>query len=897
VWKKPFLKTVMPILNPDKAYQLPEKKQYGTGIEINKTELSHLIQAAREYFEPATLEKFQEYMRSKVAADSAYAQTRSVRQGLKIIHDYFFHMNTTPSDRASIILKLAEHSAYCPTGFHNAVNAIVEGFYLANSMNELLYRVRCDLVMRTANQLTDDVHGNNYCFTIAATSGYGVWPLNDHDNYRGGLAALITQVTLAEVFDFEMRLFSTLQHIQDQLRSQLANAGVSASEKSYSAEALEKMEAQLSALFHNHPVVNALVNAQAYEKTLREPYEKDFLTAKIRLQTTIEDWAIKNFLALTPHKRLKLEFLISGIGEELLPKTWVAALPNSYKQQLQPLIEQLPPIPDTLVNAKAQLRHAKQRFNELFFTADKANVHWPNIRQLLWYGIKQEGYFSFTAEETGLIDTLMHPESDETLCFRALEKIMIEWNGDDFIAAINTLNTINPSVKSTLIERRFEYSPNPYVFFKKLLTSLHDPILKPSLIKKHYIHYLDKIKKDVSVLIKIITCIDYQHMLIFFKETRSEYMSLLDGAIRGQKHAEVLALTRVLTQCPNTLKEYLLHQHNRYAGQTTLMTAARLRPNVVQPILNALAACNNLALSRTILTAQCWININVFMVAAQYEPSVIQPLLDALAACHDAANTIGEVLCGHSSDGMNALMLAARYQPSAVQPILDALAVCTIPDHIINPLAKSNQNCEYALMIAIKYQPTAIKPIIKAMCKYINLMIAAKHYLSDYAKTDETSLQDVLSFLAKRPLDEQTAFYASWTISSPLLKQRGLKELYSQRLVQTLINNTQTLDASSSSRSWEHVFSKLQDYLTTNPRKANELVVLYKLIGTLMHNTPLQTKFNELVPTPHLGCSMFKSHEPDYATTVKQLKQQLCEIAPDLHLEQFDHPSSQAQHR
>jgi hypothetical protein len=859
LYVKTFLESIMPTLNRVKIFLLPEKKQQGTGVEISNEELTHLIQAAQPYLEPAALKEFQEHMQSKVTADSVYAQTRSVRQGLKIIHDYFFHMNTTSSDKASIILKLAERCAHCPQGFHNGVNAIVEGFYLANSLNELLYRVRQDLVVRTANQLTDDVHANNRCFTIAANSGYGVWPLNDQDRYHGGLSTATIQEKLAEVFEFGTRLFSMLKNLEDQLRSQLANAGVSASEKSYSAEALEKMEAQLSALFHNHPVVNALVNAQAYEKTLREPYEKDFLTAKTRLQTTIEDWAIKNFLALTPHKRLKLEFLISGIGEELLPKTWVAALPNSYKQQLQPLIEQLPPIPDALVNAKAQLRHAKQRFNELFFTADKTNVHWPNIRQLLWYGIKQEGYFSFTTEETGLIDTLMHPESDETLCFRALEKIMIEWNGRDLIAAINAVDTIDASFKSTLIERRFKQSPNPYGFFKGLLASLHDPILKHAIIRKHYRDYLGIIKENASILIQVIPWMDQQDMSTFFKGTRLDNMPLLCYAITKKTRTEVLPLISALAQCPNALKQDVLTQmaYSHADGNNALMLAVRHQPSAVQPILDALATCNNAY-----------------------------------------SNVTEEVLCGHdSNDGMSALMLAVRYQPSAVQPILDALVACNIRSCIINPLAKTNHDDHNALMIAIKYQPTAIQPIIRAMCNYIDLLIHSNHFLADYATTDEASLHYVLSLLAKRPLDEQKAFYASWTISSPLLKQRGIKELHPQRLLQTLINNTQILDSSTSSSPWGDILSQLQDYLTKSCRKPNELVAVYKLIGSLMDDRILQAQFDASVSRLHSRFFMFNSHENDYVTTVKQLKQQLHEMAPDLHLEQFDksHSTKQVQ--
>ena len=772
-----LLEPIMPILNPEKAYQLPEKKQDGTGIEINHDELTRLIQAAREYLEPAAFERFQEHMHSKATADSAYAQIRSVRQGLKIIHDHFFHANTAPSDKASIILKLEERSANCPPGFHNGVNAIVEGFYLANSINELLYRVRRDLVARAANQLTDEVHANNDCFTIAAASGYGIWPLNKEDIYHGGLSTATIQEKLAEVFEFGMRLFPLLQNLDDQLRGQLVNAGyMGASETGYLAEELEKMEEQLSVLFHDHPVANALLDAQACEKALREPYEKKLLTAKAWLQTTIEDWAIKNSLNLNAHKPLKLNFLITGIGQHLLPKLWVAALPNDYKEELQPLIAQLPKIPADLIEAKTRLMQAKHEFDELFFTADKTNVHWSNIRQLLWSGIKDEGYFTFTEEEIALIDTLMHPEPDINQCLMELEQRVIQWSDTDVISAINTLNTLDNSVKSDLIERQFAITENSYTFFKALLASLHDSILKSLTIKEHYIHYTDEIEKDVSVLIQVIPWMNPNDMAQFFLQTRRfEGIPLLEYVFTKRKRGEeALALIRGLTLCPDTLKNQVLTQTNE--------------------------------------------------------------------------------------NGNNAFIIAARHQPSAIQPLLDALAGCNNLD-------------------------------------LIQLMIHSKHYLADYAKTNDPSLQCVLSVLARKPLNEQAAFYASWIISSPLLKQRGLKELHAQQSLQTLINKIQTSDASTQPISWEHVSFQLKNYLTKSPRKPNELVVLYKLIDTLIHNTTLQTQFDASAPSSRSRFSMFQRHEQDYATTVKQLKQQLCEMAPDLHLEQLDHPSNPIQYR
>jgi hypothetical protein len=263
---------------------------------------------------------------------------------------------------------------------------------------------------------------------------------------------------------------------------------------------------------------------------------------------------------------------------------------------------------------------------------------------------------------------------------------------------------------------------------------------------------------------------------------------------------------------------------------------------------------------------------------------------------------IKQVLTQANGHGDSALMVALCKHPTAVQPILNALATCSDPELKKRVLTQANSTGSTVILRALLHNPTAVQPILDvlATCKdpmynYIDLMMYSKHALADLAETNDCALQKVLSFLATRPLNEQQTFFASWAITFPLLKQRGLKELYPQKSLQTLINKTQTLKASTPSNSWERVSSQLQNYLTKSPRKPNELIAIYKLIDELTNNTDLQTQFDASIPSLCSQFSIFKSHRQDYATTVKQLKQQLCEMSPDLHLEQFDCPSNQVQ--
>lgn len=181
----------MPKLNPNTCYALPEGTVERTGDAITPEALNQLIEAVSQHLDESLRENFQERMQVHVGAGSTYALKQQALQALSVVAARFNDPDILESEKKLIADKLQERAENCTPGFHNGVNAIVDGFYLAESINDLLYRVRQDIVTRMATQLTDEVHTNNRCFVVASTSGYGVHPINDDDIYRSNMSLVL----------------------------------------------------------------------------------------------------------------------------------------------------------------------------------------------------------------------------------------------------------------------------------------------------------------------------------------------------------------------------------------------------------------------------------------------------------------------------------------------------------------------------------------------------------------------------------------------------------------------------------------------------------------------------------------------------------------------------------
>ena len=244
----------MPFINPDTIYAFPETEPARSGDEISPEELTGLVDAIKEQLDESGRAAFAAHIERHLGESSTYALKSEALQGLKIIHDRFMAEDTKDSEKTMIALKLQEGAEESTPGFHNGVNEILDGFFLAKNINDLMYRVRQDIVARTASQISDDTHVNNRCFRVAETSGYGVHPLNRDDQYINHMIDEISneqiQTALQKAFDKSLRVFSVLDALKATLRGQLSGAGYEGpKEEVYAADAFDATEAQLILLF------------------------------------------------------------------------------------------------------------------------------------------------------------------------------------------------------------------------------------------------------------------------------------------------------------------------------------------------------------------------------------------------------------------------------------------------------------------------------------------------------------------------------------------------------------------------------------------------------------------------------------------------------------------------
>lgn len=237
-------------INPNQIYALPNNLFQRSGDEITAQALTSLVATVSQYLEGAEQQSLPTRIQYHVGFDATYRLKKILLQGLKVIHDKFISPNTDNSEKKMIALKLAERVQECSAGFHNGVNSIIQGFYSPQTIDALLYLMRRNIVGQAASVLTNEVHANNRCFIVANVHGYGVEPLNKDDTYLGNVSDQKIAKTLKLIFEKKLRLFSTLQGLEDQLRGQLYNLGYNGPKESgYTAREYENVKNYLERLF------------------------------------------------------------------------------------------------------------------------------------------------------------------------------------------------------------------------------------------------------------------------------------------------------------------------------------------------------------------------------------------------------------------------------------------------------------------------------------------------------------------------------------------------------------------------------------------------------------------------------------------------------------------------
>ena len=120
------------------------------------------------------------------------------------------------NQKSALITKINEGVAQCTPGFHARIDSLLDG-NSQKTIEELLSQIRKNIVERTANQHTDDVHTNNRFFIIAESMGIGVEPKLRNDPYRGEIDDTQIRQYLLEAFNKDYQPFTVLLGLKDML--------------------------------------------------------------------------------------------------------------------------------------------------------------------------------------------------------------------------------------------------------------------------------------------------------------------------------------------------------------------------------------------------------------------------------------------------------------------------------------------------------------------------------------------------------------------------------------------------------------------------------------------------------------------------------------------------------
>ena len=244
----------------------------------------------------------------------------------------------TQTDQKMIQMKLLEGAGQCVPGFHNRIRELATSFLLPNNLEQLLYKVREDLVKRAAASLGDGTHGHNFSSIIAAESGLGIKPLNKDDEYQAVLPRERVQAVLETIFKLEYRWYNLPLLLQEQVQGVLSVWGY-AGEKAegYELGAYEYFLGYIKKVMPNQQLsYNNVFKLTEDSKIVDINWEQlqSSLLIQCQQQGFIQDEvAVNNFLDLVGAHKYGL---ISDNDKKLISNSnqHIAALVNSHQENL-----------------------------------------------------------------------------------------------------------------------------------------------------------------------------------------------------------------------------------------------------------------------------------------------------------------------------------------------------------------------------------------------------------------------------------------------------------------------------------------------------------------------------------------------------------------------------------
>ncbi len=432
----------MPTLNPELVYQLPPERKVPAASREPLPEdwLTQLIQVTLDNFESQPSFDLSARIAEHIGEQSTYEMKDQIIEGLKPIYSVMVDASTIKDYKAAIAFKLIERAENCTPGFHDGVNSIVEGFERPESIDALLHRIRHDIVSKTANQTTDEVHGNNRFFTVAQTDGYGVRALNPKDIYRGDITDRVIQNKLAASFSRDYRLLNILSGMEDQIYSELLMSGYTRSGPK-TPDIMEKSLDFLTMLFKDAPAVIKQHEALSRQDTYNQAC-KDFMVAnRAKVGELISGLTSENLIdALIKNQFpvvFKLKYL-DRLDEET--KNHITEIQQDYRK----FYEKMKPLATRMNEDKVLTISPFQR--ELL-ESDKLELNWSQIKQTIREELCVKQYLSLTAQEESALDALLNTD----VPFNSKYYEDLELNGSEVVTLLK-MDSLGDEKKKGLLD-------------------------------------------------------------------------------------------------------------------------------------------------------------------------------------------------------------------------------------------------------------------------------------------------------------------------------------------------------------------------------------------------------------------------------------------------------------
>lgn len=625
-----------------------------------KNQLAELL-TGNDLTDPTTLDSLPN-LKQLLHGRSTYTHKQAALTSLKIIYlrltkqlDAEFNPLNI-SEASSIKNKLLEQENSCMPGIHNRVNEIVSGFFIPNTIADLLYSVRFHLVAQVASAY-ENVHLYSGVFYAARATGYGVKPPH-LDVYRS--IPIDATSRLQDVFKDLKYPEHFFNHLFIQLQSTLLTyfeyEGKKDVEEPYCGEKKDRIDHYLKNLFK--------ISDETYDP--KEFWETEPLNVlgDISQVATVINWAQakERLLASLIDKKY---ILTQTLEDKPGPRQWQASL-NFFNKHFSAHIKNLAAqIPEDIIYRILGCKKDDRKKALL-----KAARYHPMLVAPLLSTIKH------TAQET--LAAIL--SATDTLGRNALTLAAFE-QPTAVGPIINTIKKLPAKHQEAIFSRGL-------IYLKKALlsTALHKP------------HALIPLLNGIKELPKKSLA-----AILSAKDAYGRNVLILTAF---KQYAAVASILNEIKKLPTDIQVKILSTTTT-KGVNTLMIAASYPSTAVTLLLSMIEKFPK-NIQAKMLSAKDTFDRNTLILAAIFQPNAIEPLLNLINNL-PKENQIA-ILSTKNIFGRNALMVTADHQPSAIERFLPTLDFYDLRSLIVTRKSASSQSDQIKSQLNIG--------LLKAYIKY-----------------------------------------------------------------------------------------------------------------------------------------------------------------------------------